>query len=158
MDLEDRRPTYVDLQLNIKWRLEGLREPSIATKLPMPELVVQFGEPRVLALLNKEASMQDILHLDFIIENPSIYSLNFSVTMDTSDEFAFSGGKSSMLHLTPLSRQSIQYKLLPLVKGTWISPQLRVYDVQFHKTLRVLGTEGVRNDRKGIGVWVDVDE
>ena len=156
-DLEDRRPTFLDLHLEVAWRREGSHGPVTVTLLPVPELAVPFGEPRVLASSCPRSSPPDVMLLEYVIENPSIYTLTFSLTMETSEEFAFSGVKSITLQLVPLSRHTTRYSLLPLVKGTWISPQLSVYDSQFHKALKVIGTEGIRNDRKGISIWVDTE-
>ncbi|KAL9126475.1 MAG: hypothetical protein Q9217_004474 [Psora testacea] len=157
LDLEDRRSTFFDLQCEVSWRREGSNGPVTVTPLPVPELAVSFGEPRVLASACNGSSPPGVIHLDYVIENPSVYTLTFSLTMETSEEFAFSGVKSVTVRLVPLSRYSTRYSLLPLVKGSWISPQLRVYDTQFHKTLRVHSTEGMRSDRKGVSVWVDED-
>ncbi|KAL9100256.1 MAG: hypothetical protein Q9163_004348 [Psora crenata] len=157
VDLEDRRPTFVDIHLEVTWRREGSTGPANVIHLPIPELAVPFGEPRVLASARNGSRPLGVIHLDYIIENPSIYTLTFTLTMETSEEFAFSGVKSVTVQLVPLSRHFARYNLLPLVKGAWISPQLRVYDIQFQKTLKVNGTEGMRNDRKGVSVWVDAD-
>ena len=157
MELEDRRSVFLDLRVKILWRQDGSPRPTTATFLPMPEFAIPFGEPRVLASARNGSSPQTVIHLTYTLENPSNYHLSFSITMEQSDEFAFSGAKSTTVHLVPLSRQSIQYNLLPLVKGVWVSPQLRVYDTQFHKMLKVQGTEGMRNEKKGPSIWVDVD-
>ena len=158
-ELDDRRPTYVDLRLKVSWRPDLPGQTSMVSYQSIPELPIAFGEPRVLATASSLPDPSSTLQLDYMIENPSIYSLQFSVMMEVSDEFAFSGSKNIMMQLQPLSRQSVRYVLLPLVRGTWIAPQLRVYDVVFHKQLKILGADGVRNDKKGgISIWIDALE
>ena len=157
LDLEDRGSAIFDFRLKILWRQDGSTGPPTVTYLPMPELVIPFGEPRVLAFAHNGLSPTGIIHLKYMIENPSSYNLSFSITMETSDEFAFSGAKNVTVLMVPLSRQSFQYNLLPLVRGAWITPRLRVYDTQFHKLLRIRGTAGMRDEKKGPSIWVDVD-
>ena len=156
-DLEDRRATFLDLQLEVRWHRDGSLAPSTITHIAIPELVIPFGEPRVLASARNGEVPSGVIHLDYIIENPSMYTLTFTLSMETSEEFAFSGVKNVSVQLVPLSRHKIQYNVMPLVKGVWISPQFRVYDTHFHKILKVNATEGVRLDKKGVSVWVDAD-
>lgn len=157
LDLEDCRSTFLDLQLEIRWHREGSSGPSTISHVAVPELIIPFGEPRVLASAQNGEVSPGVVHLDYIIENPSMYTLTFNLTMDTSEEFAFSGLKNVSVQLVPLSRHTVRYNLMPLVKGIWISPQFRVFDTHFHKVLKVKATEGMRNDKKGVSVWVDAD-
>ena len=156
-DLEDRRTTFLDLQLEVKWHREGSLAPSTITHIAIPELVIPFGEPRVLATATNGEVPSGVIHLDYIIENPSMYTLTFTLSMETSEEFAFSGVKNVSVQLVPLSRHTVRYNVIPLVKGVWISPQFRVYDNHFHKILKVNATEGMRHDKKGVSLWVDAD-
>ena len=156
-DLEDRRSTFLDLRLGVSWHREGSQGPPTVTYLAVPELAIPFGEPRVLATARHGEVAPGVIHLEYLMENPSTYALTFNVTMDTSEEFAFSGPKNVSLGLLPLSRHSVRYNLMPLVKGSWISPQLRVFDTHFHKALKVNASEGIRSEKKGLSIWVDAD-
>lgn len=153
-DLEDRRATALNLQVEIRWRCEDFSTASAITKLAVPELMIPFGEPRVLAFSQKDQE-GDLIHLEYTLENPSQFMLTFNLTMESSEEFAFSGPKAMSLQLVPLSRHTIQYNVLPLAQGMWINPTFRAVDVHFNKILRVHATEGVRSDAKGIYIWVD---
>lgn len=155
--LEDGKATALYLQLEIKWRRESPHALSTTTYLTIPEILIPFGEPRVLAAARKEKRKTGIIHLEYIIENPSMYVLEFNLTMETSEEFAFSGVKTTSLQLIPLSRHTVWYNILPLVTGTWISPQFRVVDLHFNKTLKIHATEGIKSDVRGILIWVDED-
>ena len=157
LDLEDRQATFLDLQLEVRWHRDGSLAAPTITHIAIPELVIPFGEPRVLATARNGEAPSGVIHLDYIIENPSLYTLTFTLSMETSEEFAFSGVKNVSVQLVPLSRHKVQYNVMPLVKGVWISPHFRVYDTHFHKTLKVNATEGVRLDKKGVSVWVDAD-
>lgn len=156
-DLEDRRSTFLNLRLEVRWRRDEAQGLSAITVLAVPELIIPFGEPRVMATAQNGENPPGVIHLDYIIENPSIYTLTFNLTMETSEEFAFSGAKNVAMELLPISRHTVRYNLMPLVKGAWISPQFRVFDTHFHKTLKINATEGMRSDKKGISVWVDAD-
>jgi hypothetical protein len=158
IDLEDRQATFLDLQLGITWRREDSPGPSTITYLAVSEVVIPFGEPRVLASAQNGASPPGVIHLDYIIENPSMYTLNFNLTMGTSEEFAFSGAKTVSVQLVPISRHTVRYNLMPLIKGAWITPQFRVFDTHFRKTLKVNATEGMRTEPKGVQVWVNRDD
>ena len=157
IDLEDRHATHLDLRMEVSWHREGFQDPPTVTHLVVPELTIPFGEPRVLAMARNGETPQGVIHLHYVIENPSTYALTFNVTMEPSEEFAFSGSKNVSLEILPLSRHTIRYNLMPLIKGTWISPQLRVFDTHFHKALKIGGTEGMRSDKKGLSIWVDAD-
>lgn len=157
LDLEDRRSTFLDLRLQLKWHRDGFQGPASTTHISVPELVIPFGEPRVLASARNGSVPPGAIYLDYVIENPSMYALPFLLTMDISEEFAFSGPKNVTVHLVPLSRHNVRYTLLPLVKGLWITPQFRVFDTHFQKSLKVNATEGMRSDKKGVSVWVDAD-
>ncbi len=156
-DLEDRRSTFLDLRLEVSWRRGGSQKAPTVTYLAVPELVIPFGEPRVLATAKNGEEPPGVIHLQYVIENPSTYALAFSLTMDPSEDFAFSGPKNVSVELLPLSRHTVPYNLMPLVKGAWITPQLRVFDTHFHKALKVNATEGMRSDKKGLSIWVNAD-
>lgn len=156
-DLEDHRSTFLDLKLEVRWRRDSSQSPATETHLAVPELVVPFGEPRVLASARNGDIPLGVVYLEYLIENPSMYTLAFNLTMETSEEFAFSGAKNVSVQLVPMSRHTVRYSLMPLVKGVWISPQFRVFDTHFHKTLKVNATEGMRTDKKGISIWIDAD-
>lgn len=153
-NLEDRRTTALNLQLEVQWRCAEYSGKSAITNIAVPEMIISFGEPRVLAFVKKEKERGGLVYLDYTIENPSQFMLMFSLTMETSEEFAFSGPKAMSLQLVPLSRHTIRYNLLPLSQGDWISPIFRVVDIHFNKTLKVNATEGIKSDPKGLYVWV----
>ncbi len=157
IDLEDRRSTVLRLQLEVKWRRESSDNAVTTTIIAVPDLVIPFGEPRVVASAQKGQDDHGLIHLDYMIENPSMHVLTFRLNMEPSDNFAFSGPKDSSLQLIPLSRHSIRYELLPLVRGTWINPHFKVMDVHFRKILKINGTEGMRTDKKGVLIWVDAE-
>lgn len=78
--------------------------------------------------------------------------------MEASEQFAFSGPKTTVVQLVPLSRHTVRYNILAAKRGLWIQPQLVVVDTYFNKTLRVLPTGDMRADKKGILVWVDAED
>lgn len=98
-----------------------------------------------------------LIRLEYAFENPSMHFLAFNLTMEASEDFAFSGPKTTSLQLVPLSRHTVHYSLLPYARGTWIQPQLKVVDMYFNKLLRISATEGMRSEKKGIMIWVDGD-
>ncbi|EED20258.1 conserved hypothetical protein [Talaromyces stipitatus ATCC 10500] len=163
ISLDDRRSVALDLSLNIEWRrpssADGDEEIiTTATSLAMPRFMIPMGEPRVLASASASKELPGLIHLDYTLENPSMHTLTFSLTMDASEHFAFSGAKTRALQLVPLSRHTVRYNIFAFRSGMWIQPHLVVVDTYFNKTLRVLPTEGMRADKKGILVWVDAYE
>lgn len=153
--LEDGHPTALNLQIEIQWRRQSPLSSSTTSCVAVPELVIPFGEPRVLAVVKNEQQKNGLIHLDYIIENPSMYVLSFELGMETSEQFAFSGAKTTSLQLVPLARHTMRYSLLPLVTGRWINPQFRAVDLHFNKTLKIHATEGLRSDAKGTFIWID---
>ncbi len=137
--------------------------PNITT-LPVPRLNMFGTEPRVLAtasyvsaernsdpedLQGPSSAGPKLLVLDIVIENASNHFLTFGLTMEPSDEFAFSGSKQTTLNLLPVSRRSVTYRLPPLSRGVRIKPGLLVRDKYFQKVLRVIPTEGMKLDEEG---------
>ncbi|KAL9583243.1 MAG: hypothetical protein Q9212_002819 [Teloschistes hypoglaucus] len=174
LDLDDRRSTTITFHLRIRWRREQPDgAPSATTTVQCPNLTVPFGEPRVLAstaapptqkalpeALSTEPNDESnrMMPITYTIENPSTHVLNFAVSMDTSDDFAFSGPKTTSVTLVPMGRETVRYRILPMKRGAWITPGFRVLDTGFQQVLRVWGTEGMRSDKGGAAMWVDADE
>ncbi|KAG6184540.1 hypothetical protein E4U27_000899 [Claviceps purpurea] len=169
LSLDDRQPVTLDLAFIIKWRRQrktaaaAAAEPSPedevnTTLMPVGQYLVLGSEPRVLATatmdpLSATASSR-LLHLDLTIENPSSHFLTFGLTMDPSDSFGFSGPKHTTVHLLPVSRRSIRYRLLPFVSGDYVRPGIVVRDKYFQKVLRIIPTEAMKIDKDGLLVWV----
>ncbi|KAI9804353.1 MAG: hypothetical protein M1833_007160 [Piccolia ochrophora] len=158
MSLEDRRSASLDLALEIQWRRGGDSGSTTSiTSLTVPRLLIPGGEPRILASCVYSDLTPGLIHLDYTLENPSMHLLTFNVSLDSSEEFAFSGPKFGTLQLVPLSRHTLRFNIYPLVSGTWIQPRLKVVDRYFNKTLRISATEGMKGDKKGILVWVNAE-
>ena len=175
--LDDRRPTTVESTLVITWTYHQDSEP-VTTRLRVPRLTLPVSEPRVLCTLvdtppAKSEDDQWDATLHYHIENPSTHFLTFALSMEATEEFAFSGPKYRTLSLAPLSRHRIEYRIAlqdqdngaPLVDveeengtvGRWIWPSLQVIDSYYQKTLRVHpGSARVRFDEKqNIAVFIE---
>ncbi|PKS11432.1 hypothetical protein jhhlp_003195 [Lomentospora prolificans] len=164
LSLDDRSSARVEVAFMIKWKRPNSSVVNTTTML-VPPYTVLSTEPRVLASLSepqlpaKEASEVDgLVNLDITIENPSSHFLTFGLTMEPSDEFAFSGSKKTTVHVLPVSRRTTTYRLLPLVRGAFIRPGLAVRDKYFQKVLRIIPTEGMKADKEGLLVWIPDDE
>jgi hypothetical protein len=154
-NLEERRSTALDTTLNITWqRTSSSSSPWVISSLPIPRIQIPSSEPRVLASSQLSATIPNLVHLDYVLENPTMHFLTFELNMEASEDFGFSGAKLRTLHLLPMSRQTVQYNLLSSVEGGWITPCLKVTDRYFNKQLKVQVTEGLRGDKKGVSVWV----
>jgi hypothetical protein len=157
--LDDRRSATLDLALDIQWRratADG-RDAMTTSSLAIPRFLIPMGEPRILASASSSEALPGLIYMDYTLENPSMHFLTFNLTMEASEHFAFSGAKTTAVQLVPLSRHTVRYNILAFKRGLWIQPHLVVVDTYFNKTLRVLPTDGMRADKKGILVWVDAD-
>jgi hypothetical protein len=152
LTLGDRHTVGIDLALEIGWHREGSDKVN-TTLLEVPRLVAPMAEPRVLLTTTDAPSPAPDLparQLNFTLENPSMHFLTFNVSMEASENFAFSGPKASALSLVPISRHTLTYRILPNKTDQWISVNLKVVDAYFGQTLSVLpGGEGVKVDKKG---------
>lgn len=155
--IEDRRAGLVSFRLVIAWHREVEPEKTIKTSLLVPSFTVSFGEPRVLASAQTSPANTSIIQFTYTMENPSTHFLTFSLTMETSEDFAFSGAKAMTTQLVPLSRHTVKYNLLPTRQGVWIRPVLRIVDTGFGQELRPLPAEGCKVDKKGLAVWADAE-
>ncbi|KAH8159591.1 hypothetical protein CIB48_g8656 [Xylaria polymorpha] len=169
LSLDDRSPATADLAFIIKWRRISTPDTVVnVSTLPLPRFYVAVSEPRVLATASYSSSPphspssttspSQLLFLDITIENPSSHFLTFGLTMEPSDEFAFSGAKTTTINVLPIARRSITYRLLPLVRGTWIRPTLVVRDKYFQKVLKIIPTEGIKSDKDGVLLWVPPED
>lgn len=158
--LGDRRPSALNFALEVTWRREsgGDENEVTITTLEVPRFVVPMGEPRVIASASASDALLGLIHLEYTLENPSTHFLTFNLMMEASEHFAFSGAKTTVIQLVPLSRHTVKYNILPARRGLWIQPQLVVVDTYFNKTLRVLPTGEMRADKKGVLVWVDAED
>ncbi|KAJ9151374.1 Trafficking protein particle complex subunit 11 [Pleurostoma richardsiae] len=159
MSLDDRSPASLDLSFIIKWtRLDDDSAIINRTVLPVPRMNIFGTEPRVLASVSYVDQPARLIFLTLNIENPSNHFLTFGLSMEPSDEFAFSGAKQVTLNVLPVSRRSVTYRLLPLVRGAWIKPLLVVRDKYFQKVLRIIPTDGMKLDKDGFLIWVPEEE
>ncbi|KAI0009387.1 Gryzun, putative trafficking through golgi-domain-containing protein [Xylariaceae sp. FL0662B] len=170
LSLDDRSPSTADLAFIITWRRLTSGASVNTTTLPLPRFFVTISEPRVLAAVSYSSMPRppspasssiytpQLIFLDITIENPSSHFLTFGLIMEPSDEFAFSGAKTTTLNVLPVSRRSVTYRLLPLVRGTWIRPTLVVRDKYFQKVLKIIPTEGMKGDKEGVLVWVPPED
>lgn len=160
LSLDDRHPVTLDLAFIIKWqRQSGPECPVNTTAMPVGKYLVLGTEPRVLASVYHDAPDEtSLVQLDTTIENPSNHFLTFGLGMEPSDEFAFSGPKATTVNLLPMSRRTITYRLLPLVRGAYMRPTLTVRDKYFQKVLRIIPTEGMKIDKDGLLLWVPGEE
>ncbi|RPB25744.1 hypothetical protein L211DRAFT_821552 [Terfezia boudieri ATCC MYA-4762] len=160
MSFEDRRPSFLETILYIKWRRKTTpgRNTLNTTKIAIPRLPIYGSEPRVLAVAKKAPIPPLHIHLKYTVENPTNYFLTFNLVMEANEAFAFSGPKQSALQLAPLSKVDIRYHIWPFVRNAWIRPVLRVEDRYFNKTLACIpaGARGTMaiDKEKGVGVWV----
>ncbi|OAL37305.1 hypothetical protein AYO20_03481 [Fonsecaea nubica] len=150
--LGDRHTVAAELALQIGWRRQDSDEVS-TTLLEVPRLVAPMAEPRVMLTVSSTGvgpPEMEAHKLSFTIENPSMHYLTFNVSMEASEDFAFSGPKACAISLVPISRQSLKYRILPNKKNEWIAVHMNVVDAYFGQTLRVLpGGSGVKVDKKG---------
>ena len=162
--LDDRRPTALESTLAITWSRNGDRE-AVTTYLPVPRLTIPVSEPRVLCTLFDMTHASGDATLLYHIENPSTHFLTFALSMEASEEFAFSGPKYRTLSLAPLSRHKVEYHIAlhdqedqqKASEGRWIWPSLQVIDSYYQKTLRVHpgGTAVKLDEKQNIGVWIE---
>ncbi|KAH8598801.1 Gryzun, putative trafficking through golgi-domain-containing protein [Bisporella sp. PMI_857] len=159
LSLDDRGTATLDVVLSVKWRRDIEGATINTTMLAVPRLLVSSSEPRVLAAVSYSATILSMVHFDITIENPSNHFLTFGLTMEPSDKFAFSGVKASTLQLTPLSRRTVTFQLLPFSRGDWIGPiRCVIRDRYFQKILKIAPTEGLKSDKEGLLVWVPPEE
>lgn len=167
LSLDDRRPSYLELSLVVTWSHSALQLGSSSanqstTIIAAPRLTIPTSEPRVLctAISDPTSSSAD---LHYHLENPSTHFLTFALTMEASEDFAFSGPKYRTLSLAPLSRHRVDYRIALHKElgedesGVWVSPNLQVVDSYYSKNLRVHpGVDHMRTEGKGgeIAVWL----
>lgn len=156
--LGDSHSIALDLALHVEWR-RSPEEDIITSTLDVPRYVIPMSEPRVLLSKRQETSKNQpgLVQIQYTIENPSMHYLTFNLSMESSDEFGFSGPKTTSFSLVPLSRHTVDYRVLAHDGGRWIRINLGVVDAYYSKALRVSpASQGVRSDgKRGLLVWVE---
>jgi len=169
LSMDDRGPVTINLAFVVRWRRKRRQgdddnnddnndDDAVNTSTihvpPQPQVVLGT-EPRVLATMaSTDTRHGPVIWLDVVIENGSGHFLTFGVSMDPSDELAFSGPKQATLHVLPASRRTVSFRLVPLVRGRFVRVPVVVRDKYFQKVLQVLPTEGMRADKEGLLLWV----
>ncbi|KAK3077117.1 hypothetical protein LTS18_011171, partial [Coniosporium uncinatum] len=146
-NLDDRRSATLDLNLVLQWSRktdpDAEHTSHTTTSLTIPRLMVPNLEPRVLCSATKPSSSDSaparLITLVYTFENPTQHFLTFELTMDTSEDYAFSGSKTRSLNILPVSRREVKFIVLPMGEGGELRPQLRVVDRYFNKVLKVRG-------------------
>ena len=172
-DPEERRPVTLDLALDVSWRRGEGNSPShsaessesmsygtqVTTSLLLSPFIVPSPEPRAVctaSLLDDAPQDSPVILLRYTMENPTMHFLTFSVMMEASEEFAFSGIKSTNFNLVPLSRHTVQYHIVPHttdkdnLQQIILRPDLKITDVYFGQTLKVLPGDGASSDKEGL--------
>ncbi|CAP66642.1 uncharacterized protein PODANS_4_8500, partial [Podospora anserina S mat+] len=111
--LDERGPSPLDVSLVIKWSRPEVSDQINSTTLPVPRFNLFGTEPRVLATVSHMFTPHPLVVLTVYIENASNHLLTFGLTMEPSDEFAFSGPKQTSLSLLPVQRRGVEYRLVP---------------------------------------------
>ena len=156
--LGDPHSIVLNLNLIIQWR-RSFEDDLVTTTLEVPRYIIPMSEPRVLLSRRSETTKEQsgLVHLQYTIENPSMHYLTFNLTMESSDEFAFSGPKATSFSLVPISRRTLDYRILTHQRAKWVRVSLGVVDAYFSKALRVSPAgEGIKSDgKRGLLVWVE---
>ncbi|KAK2735957.1 hypothetical protein FQN57_001030 [Myotisia sp. PD_48] len=148
--IDERQPTALSLSLGVRWRRGDDKSPgrrehpspassqlqeTISTVLTVPRFVIPICEPRVLASMATSKSQPGLTQVTYTLENPSIHFLTFSLTMEASDQFAFSGPKSLVVQLVPLSRHTVSYNILATQKCTSTSTPAQQTRLDSHSSV-----------------------
>ena len=153
--LGNRIPVSVEYAIDIHWSrsLSSSDRVNVST-LILPKFLAPMAEPRVLLQVHDSDSEDDVYMLTYTIENPSMHFLTFNISLESGDGFAFSGPKTKSISMVPISRYTIEYRILMQRNNEWIGVNLTVLDAFFGQTLRVLpASDGVRADKGHIQVW-----
>ncbi|KAL9049703.1 MAG: hypothetical protein Q9162_007075 [Coniocarpon cinnabarinum] len=143
--IDEQRPVATVPRLRVAWKRVDVAESRVnETEIELPRTSLASSEPRVLAR-KLDTNEQRTVAIEYIIENPSLHFLTFNVSVESGDDFAFSGPKSRTLQLTPLSRNGVKHSFMPFLPGIQIQPDVRVTDVHFNKALSVIPTGVLRS-------------
>lgn len=162
-DTEEHEVRGFDAEVSMKifWRRKSAKEDEMANEkdsivnvFKASPLMLKFMliEPRLVVTMkrmkytdngNNSNSINTLLKraikLRYIIENCTSHILTYSVTMGTSENFAYQGPKQLTVRMLPFSRRPFDYILYPLKRGGPLAlPVLRVFDVNYRKLLTPL--------------------
>jgi hypothetical protein len=113
--------------LNIFWRPKapGIKEwlksqlPFSSLSLPTQPLVISVDIPH-------DANVGCLMPVEYTLCNTRMEMLDMTLHVDPSDQFVFSGLKSSRLRILPLGTQTLKLQMVPLTSGHCKLPHIRV--------------------------------
>lgn len=152
--MDESRSIVAGPGLDIAWqRVDGEQE-VVHAHLQLPRSSFAGSEPRVLACQRPSESKNSIV-IEYVIENPSMHFLTFSISIESSENYAFSGSKQMTVNLTPFSRHGIKFLFMPLTSGTYIQPDVKITDVYFNKVLNIIPTGSLRAENGELKAYIE---
>ncbi|KAF7721040.1 hypothetical protein EC973_005523 [Apophysomyces ossiformis] len=133
-DVTELQPYIPMGSISIRWKRYGDEGPMAMTELVLPKLPFQQQHLIVNTDCSAEMYVGEPFTLTFTVYNPTVQLTEYSVAVEFSDAFVFSGYKQCRGRLFPLSRTSYHYTCYPLLAGKVQLPRLKL-------TARQQGTE-----------------
>ena len=128
-----RRPSLVvgtvPAELEIKWRTEPSASPT-QTLLPLPPLSLPRFEPVTASLsAPSSASLSASMQLQLSLRNATPNETFFSIAVETSENFVWTGGRNVHVSLLGGGQKDIPLRLMTVAGVGWVSlPGVRVFE------------------------------
>lgn len=162
---KEQRTMSLTGKVTITWSRINEDDVPIASTILVSPLQLPPLEPRVVAmtkgvllpLSEPKCTELPLSLLTLFMENPTGHPLTFDITVPSSDTFAFAGLKQQSVSLLPYSRSEVDFRLVPLVRNTWITFGVKVVDRWFVREVEIQPGEGLRATEEGGAVMWHAD-
>ncbi|KAH9492651.1 Trafficking protein particle complex subunit 11 [Bulinus truncatus] len=109
--------------------------PYVSTTFPLPTVNIEHIPITVHVALPAFGRVKTLLPLCYCVKNRTSYVQEIQITMDSTDNFMFSGNKQTHFRVLPSQEYKLYYNFFPLVAGQVTLPRLHLEMIRYPGTM-----------------------
>ncbi|BFZ15043.1 hypothetical protein BsWGS_18082 [Bradybaena similaris] len=109
--------------------------PYVTTKFPLPVANIEHIPITVHVSVPAFGRVKTLLPLCYTVKNRTPYVQEIQISMESTDNFMFSGNKQTQFHILPSQEYKLYYNFFPLVAGQVLLPRLHLDMIRYPGTI-----------------------
>ncbi|RUS82473.1 hypothetical protein EGW08_009779 [Elysia chlorotica] len=109
--------------------------PYVSTTLPLPTVNIEYIPITVQVDLPAFGRVKTLLPLSYSVRNRTPYVQEVQISMESTDNFMFSGNKQTQFRVLPSQEYKLHYNFFPLVAGQVNLPRLHLEMMRYPGTM-----------------------